>query len=493
MIIPWLIRHKWLESRRSSIWQRNVALNILIGFFVILMMSYLLMLGLFLDEILEDTFPDDDPSVLVNSALIYVFLADLFMRYMMQPLPTLNIESYLHLPIKRGVLLHYIISRSALNILNFLPLLVIIPVTIQIFSLYQSPGIAINWLLVMVVMIFANNFLLTYLKRALISRPMLSFTGIAVILTVIIAGVFKVLGISSLSSAVFGWLMVHPAGILVVVTWLVVTYYLNFRFLKKKLYTEEIEKRKNVAADRLTRLKYFETMGFTGDIITLDVKLWWRHKRTKSTLALLPIFLLYGLFFYTDHEYKEAFGFSIFIGTFMIGGMMINYLSYAFAYESSYFDFLITRDFVMQKYLRAKLMTGMVMATICYILTIPYVFFGWKILLIHTVAYLFNLGIVAPSLLFIATYNKKKMDLSKGSSFNWQGIGANNWIASIGTFLVPVLIYLPFGSLGYEFTGLGVLAIIGIVGLMFQKTFIKLIFNNYHERKYIMSEGFRSY
>lgn len=493
MIVTWLIRHKWLESRRSSIWQRNVALNIVIGFFILLMMMYLLLIGIFLDEILTDIFPDDDPSMLVNSALIYFFLADLFMRYMMQNLPTLSLESYIHLPIKRNILLHYIIARSAFNILNFLPFLVIIPVAIQIISPYNSPSTAVMWGIMMALMIFANNFFLTYLKRSFISKPLAAFIGGAFILLVIFSGVLKFLGIAGLSSSIFGWLMNSPSSLLIVVAWLIFAYYLNYRFLRKRLYAEEIEKRKSVAADRLTNLKYFDTLGFTGDVITLDVKLWWRHKRTKSILALMPIFILYGLFFYTSKDYKDSYGFSIFIGTFMIGGMMINYLSYAFAYESNYFDFLITREIDFQKYLRAKLLTGIIMCTVCYILTLPYVFFGLNILLIHTVAYIFNIGVVSAALLFIATYNKKKMDLSKGASFNYQGIGANNWISSIATFLVPVLIYLPFGALGYQYAGLAVLAVIGILGLLFQKTFVRWIYKNYYERRYIMSEGFRQY
>ena len=91
----------------------------------------------------------------------------------------------------------------------------------------------------------------------------------------------------------------------------------------------------------------------------------------------------------------------------------------------------------------------------------------------------------------MATFNKKKMDLSKGTTFNYQGVSAMNWLVLFPAFLLPVLIYAPFGLFGYKYIGLAVIGLIGLMGLLFRKYWIARITNNFFKRKYIMAEGFR--
>jgi len=69
MLLLWFIKLRWKEASRSNIWQRNVAANIGIGFLLLLMMSYLLMLGIFIDPLLQKMFPDEDPVAIFNSII----------------------------------------------------------------------------------------------------------------------------------------------------------------------------------------------------------------------------------------------------------------------------------------------------------------------------------------------------------------------------------------------------------------------------------------
>ena len=131
MLFTIFLQQQWKESTRSSIWQRNLATNIFIGFFLLLMMGYLLMLGIFIDPIIRKLFPDDDPVAIFNGIIIYYLGFDLLIRYLMQSLPTFAIESYLHLPIRKRTMVHFVISKSIFHVLNFLPLLVFLPFAIN--------------------------------------------------------------------------------------------------------------------------------------------------------------------------------------------------------------------------------------------------------------------------------------------------------------------------------------------------------------------------
>jgi hypothetical protein len=175
----------------------------------------------------------------------------------------------------------------------------------------------------------------------------------------------------------------------------------------------------------------------------------------------------------------------------MTGGMMLNYDNYALAYESNYFDALLAYRIDFKRYFRMKFVNSLLIASFCYILTIPYVFFGTKILLINTAAFLYNIGVLSFVLLYMATYNSKRMDMKRGSAFNYQGIGASNWLAMIPAFLLPVLIYLPFSLADMPYTGIAFIGIVGIVGLLFYKTFIELVFKQFQKRRYTIAENFR--
>jgi len=294
-----------------------------------------------------------------------------------------------------------------------------------------------------------------------------------------------------ISAGFFGIFIDQPMYLALPVLWIAITYYLNYSFLSKRLYPEEISRKKRTTTDRLSRVKYFEAMGLTGELIMLELKLWWRHKRTKSMLYMIPIFILYGFFFYPQELYIKMVPMLIFVGIFMSGGLMINYLNYSFGYESNYFDGMLTREIDMKSYIRAKYIIGILTSVVCFVLIIPYVYFGIDVLLINFVTFLFNVGFLSYVLLYMATFNKKRMDLSKGAAFNYQGIGAGNWLAMVPAFLLPVMLYLPFGFTGNKYAGLMFVGAVGVLGFIFQKQILNLIFKNFKKRKYIMAEGFR--
>jgi hypothetical protein len=491
MLFKIFLEQQWKEYSRSSIWQRNLVANIFIGFFLFLMILYLLMIGIFIDPILRQAFPDNEPAALFNSVIIYYLGFDLLIRYLMQALPTFAIESYLHLPIRKSSIVHFVIFKSVFHILNFLPLLVFLPFAlISIAQSYDSLS-TLAWIIAVIFLVFNNNFLATFFKRQLVSKPLITLLAGVALISLATLDHFGLIKLTYVSSAIFSSILQNPALTIVPVFLAVFSYGMNYYLLKSKMYPEEVIKRKSYQVHDIPRIKYLTSLGLTGDLVMLDMKLWWRHKRTRTILYMFPVFILYGFFFYPNPMYMNQTGWLIFIGTFMTGGMTMNYLNYAFGYESNHFDGILTSRVDMDLYLKAKLSIGMLITTFCFIITIPYLFFDIEILLINFVAFLFNLGFISFVLLFMATYNKKRMDLAKGSSFNYQGVGAMNWIVLLPAFLLPILIYTPFGSMGYKYTGLATIGLIGLIGLLSRKFWVRAIEKNFYKRKYTMAEGFR--
>ncbi|MEZ5146256.1 MAG: DUF5687 family protein [Bacteroidales bacterium] len=144
-----------------------------------------------------------------------------------------------------------------------------------------------------------------------------------------------------------------------------------------RLYPDEITVKKKQKQDSLADIKYLKTLGLTGQLISLDLRLIWRHKRTRSIVFMAPVFLLYGLFFYPNPAYQKMYPMFIFVGIFMTGGMMLNYINYCFSYESNYFDNILVNYKDLERYIRTKMHAGNLHRDcIVYILTIPYIFWN---------------------------------------------------------------------------------------------------------------------
>jgi hypothetical protein len=178
-----LFLHQWKETRRSSVFQKSIAVNIILGFIIAYFLLAFLALGFFIDNILQEVYPNQQPEDAFHGFLFYYFLVDLYFRFLLQDLPVMSIQHYLHLPIKKSKLLHYVLLKSLPNLFNLGLLLVFVPFMIKVLIPAYGTGVALTWLGSMVLLTFANNFILIYFKRQLTANPKLT-----ILFGVLIAG-----------------------------------------------------------------------------------------------------------------------------------------------------------------------------------------------------------------------------------------------------------------------------------------------------------------
>jgi hypothetical protein len=114
------------------------------------------------------------------------------------------------------------------------------------------------------------------------------------------------------------------------------------------------------------------------------------------------------------------------------------------------------------------------------------------VLLIHFVMYLWNLGVNTTIILFFANRNSRRIDLSKGAAFNWEGVGGTQWLISLPLFLTPFIIYLPFSLLHCPNLGIALLAIAGLSLIITRSFWINKLEADFYKRKFIIAEGFRN-
>ena len=491
MLIPNLITQEWKKSYRAQGFYKNLAVNIMLGFFVLYIAVVLLFLGFSLNEILEKVDNKLNPMELFNGGMLYFMFGGLVIRFLMQQLNTLNLPPYQVLPIKRSTLINFLLLKPLASPGNYFLLLVVIPFAIKSVVGYYSGMVALRFVLGFIFLIWFNSLMAAFLKRKF-GPGLLSF--ISLVLVAVALGVleyFKVFSLFELSKSLYGFIVLKPYGLVVSLMFVGVAYALNRWFFSQNYYPENFNRK--IKGDKVVtaNLSFLNRFGLIGELIGLELKLILRHKRTKSILYMSVIFLFYGLMFYTRKDYATMNGMLFFVAMFMTGTLMLMFGQWIISWDSSHFDSLMTKNIPVSTYVNANYYLLLAFNLISFTLTTPYFLFGPKIIYMHLAAFVFNIGVNIYLLLFFATYNTRKLDLSKTSAMNYQGTTYKNFLFVLPILFVPMAIVGIISTFASMNAALCTLASLGFVGLLLRKQLINLCVDQFNKRKYTMAEGFR--
>ncbi|MFD2514566.1 DUF5687 family protein [Pontibacter locisalis] len=485
-----LLSHQWKASSRSSVFQKSIALNIIIGLLILYFGAIFLVLGFASKKILLGLFPNENPVIVFNGGLIFYFLVDLFFRFLLQELPVLAVQPYLHLPVRKNKLIHFVLVKSLPSMFNLIFLLVFVPFLINAVMPAYGIGAGLAWLFAILCLTLSNNFLSLYFKRQLSNKPMLTLAFGVVVAGLMLLDYVGAFSLVTISKAVFGAVLSQPWLAVVPLFFVIGLYLLNYSFLKAHTYPEELAVHKTTQVEG-KGIAFLSRFGELGKLIELELKLIWRHKRSKSLVTMSVFFLFYGLIFYRNQTYMDGFAVLIFVGIMLTGMPMFNYGQFVPSWQSGHFDAILTRRISPYQFYASKFWIFVPVATLAYLITLPYGFFGYKIILINTAAFLFNIGVNVFIIFFFSVYNTSRLDLSKGSAFNWQGVGASRFVMMLPMMLLPVLIYLPFKYMGVPYIGVAAIGLLGLIGFIFQKQLLQWSANWFLRHKYKLATGFR--
>ncbi|MDU8884627.1 DUF5687 family protein [Yeosuana sp. MJ-SS3] len=480
---------EWKQYFRSSYWQKSVALNILLIFVALYFIAIFLFLGIALYPILIEQLPDQDPLNIVNSILFYWILADILMRFFFQKLPVMSVKPLLTLPVRRSKIVHYVLGKSALSFFNFLPLFAIIPFGVTLIVNDYPVNSVLIWMLSLLIITLIINFL-NFIIESLSSQTELSFLPIIVFAGgLFVLNYFNVVSFSSLLSNGISSIYSNPILVVIPLAILLGLYIANFKNLKKQLYLDSSLKSKTEEV-KTSDLAWTRKFGNVAPFLQLDLRLIWRNKRPRSSVFILIIGLLYGLFFYPQPTYQDMPWFFAFIGIFVTGIFLINFGQFIPAWDSGYYKMLMSQNIKYEEYLKSKFTLMAASVIILFVLSIPYVYFGWKILIAHFAAAIYNIGVNTHVILFGGSYNRKKIDLNQRAAFNYQGTGAVQWLIGIPLLLIPLGLFALFYVISSFEIACLLLIILGVIGIVFHQKLMRFITLKYLDSKYKMIDAF---
>lgn len=486
-----LFNHYRLKGVRSPGYYKNLIVNIFMGLTILYFVVVLVLVGFLLPKILKEITPDQDPATTFNGIMIYAVIALLLIRYLMQPLSTLNLEYYQVLPIKRETLVNYLLLKPLLNPLNYLTLCFVIPFAFTGINPVYGAGGLFRFLFIVIFLIWFNTLLAPLLKR--------EFNNI-VVGTIILLGIagtlagldyFNILSVSQFSQHLFNFLVGTPFVWIAVLSLSILAFFLNKYYFAKNYYPENFDRKVKKKDTDVRQFTFMERFGKIGEMISLEMKLVLRHKRTKKTLYTAIFFLLYGLLFYPNDTYSNNPGMLLFVAIFVTGIGMIIFGQWIINWDGSHFDFLMTRNIDTQTYIRVNYYLMLALSIISFIVTTPYFFFGKEIIIYHLVALIYNTGVNIYVYLFGATFNTKRLELSQGSSMNMQGVSYKNFIIIIPLIIIPVGLITVFNLFQATHIALIIMTFIGLAGILFRAQLLKVIEQQFLRRKYALCTGFR--
>ena len=482
---------EWRAFFRSASLGKSLGLRILMVFLALYFAAVFLIFGIGLYPLLQEFFPGQDPLQLVNRFVLLWLVLELGMRFMLQTLPVMDIKPLMLLPIPKRKVVNFVLIKSLYSFYNFLPLFIIIP--FGLFNIYKNEypvSSILGWMLAMIALSLCVNFSNFIIKKRFTDNLKALIPIILVIVLLAALEYFQVFEISLYFGRLLDYVVAMPYLAVIPVVVLVVLYKWNQQNLESKFYLDAGLKGNKITND--TRdFQWTRKLGSIAPFLQLDLKLIWRNKRPKTTIYMSLLLVGYGLFFYPNDVYHDWDSFYVFIGIFMTGIFMINFGQFVPSWDASYYPMIMSQNIPLKQYLASKAGLISFSVVVLAILTTPYVYFGWNILMINIVCALYNIGVNIPILLYAGSFNKKRIDLDKSPFMNYQGTGATQWLVSLPLMALPVLLYWFTDKFFGMETALGLLSFLGIAGLLLRPVLLNSIAKRYQERKYAMINGFK--
>ncbi|MCA5006635.1 DUF5687 family protein [Sphingobacterium bovistauri] len=485
-----LLKLEWKSFFRSANAGKSIAIKLFMGFIGLYFLIVFLLLGIGLYAASEKLFPNEEPILIINNYLLYWLAFEFCLRFLLQNLPVIKIKPLLTQRISKSRIVHVLLFKSVFSFYNILALAVAIPFAIVNLNNSSYSFLALfGWLLGLLGFVFTLNFFNLWVQRRFSTnlKALVPFVLLCTVLVVLEH--YSIFSVSELFGGFFDLVLAYPILGALPVVLVILSYWLSFRDIKSNLYLDSYldSKQKTYQASDLSWTNRF---GDLSPFIQLDLKLLWRNKRAKTAVYVSLGFLAYGLMFYTNPMYANS-SMLIFVGIFMTGIFIINFGQFIPAWDSSYFPLLQTRPITMKTYLEAKAMLMYISILILTVLSTAYIYFGSEIVYINVACAIYNAGINVPILLCFGAFNKKYIDLSNGNMFNYQGIGAAQWLVGLPIIIIPLVIWFVVKTFGDQNTANLVLIGIGLIGLILRKVIINGLVELYLANRFKMLEGFK--
>ncbi len=428
-----------------------------------------------------------DPLPFISKFLIYWLIADLFLRYFFQQMPTQNIKPFLTMNIRKSTLVNYMISKTFLSFFSWGGLFIYLPLLgILLYNDYSVLG-SFSWVFALIILSFSIN-----LINILLNGKDLAVWIIGGFL--VLAGgldYYNIIALSSASEKFFMLFYNHWFAIVLPIALFVILYIICRKFIYDNFYLDKgLEMKQEVG--KTENIQFLNKYGVLGTFINNDIRMIKRSKAAKSIALGSFLFLFYGLLLFSSPAYKTAY-MQLFMGLFVTGGFLFLFGQRVPSFDSSYYPLMMTLNVPYKEYLKAKWWMIVSATGVSMVLAVGYASVSWDLYFTFLAAGLYNVGVNSQVVLLSGAFNKNPIDLNaRGKTLGKK----NNFSFKNILLLLPQMV-LPmavFGVSKYFFgttVAVASLGVLGLIGFFLREKFFDFIVKLYKEEKYSTIKAFK--
>jgi len=475
--------------KRSPNFSKNLFLKILGFLGYILLFLYLISFALLAYFGIKEKFPDTNTFQKANEFLfIYFFIIFYVLMYI--NFDSMKVKPFMLLPVSKQKITRFHLWQVLVHPANIALLSMLIIYTVLIAKDgYNMVGL-IAWSVAIAATLYTINFVLFFSNRNQWMGMLMSL-----LFFVIIFKIKWMIKIFSPVGDIYYQIYLHPYRVGVALFILGLSFFSVYRYLYHHLYIDDAVKAGKTHKNRDLRLKWTENLGLTGSFIRNDIRLVLRNSRPRQALPGLIIFFLMAGFLFSDlgaQTHQPEF-YKIMFTMFLTGYFVIQFGNFIPAWDSEYYPLLMTQGINYRQYIESKWWLLTMSVLVLSILAIPFVFFGWKVLILIWIMAVFNAGVNIPLVLLTGVYNTQPIKLNqKVKAFQSnQNFRFKTFMVSLLRLFIPILIYMLLDKYaGFNYAA-GFFALLGITGLILKNKIIDFISSQYAKRKYITLSAFK--
>ncbi|WP_167614178.1 DUF5687 family protein [Maribellus sediminis] len=477
----------WREFVRSASMSKNMATKGILIFLAL----YFSLVGIFFGFQLTEQLAEVPNKMQAFNALIFIYVGfDLIFRVMMQNLPTFGYQPFLITPVRRKRIARYMLNKSLLHFFNVLPFFLMLPFTFRIAVTELETPVLTVWLASLILMIFVNHFLAIYIKWRTNESNALFYGFLALAAGVFAIDYFGIFDFSIQFGKLFDLVIAQPITALLFPALIVLLYLLNQQYLWSRFYIDELTQKKKEGTTH--DFSWLNQVGEYGKMLSLEVKMIARNKRPRQSAMMSVLFIFYGLLIYRDYKPDGPEFIIVLGGMFMTGVFSMMYGQFFPAWHSRYYPLLMAQNMKMKQVLQSAFFLMAVTNIIFYLLSLGYMYITPKVLYIHFVVMLYNIGVNTWVIFALGLNSRKSIDLDQRATFNYQGMSATNWLITFPIIFGPLAVYglltLAFGNIAAYV----ILGVLGLIGIILHPKLIDYFTGQYLKRKHKMLAGYKS-
>jgi len=479
-----------LKNLRHPMFEKNRFVKFLAWFMFIYYAALMLLLGVTLPMGMKGAYNGVAAFHVLDGGLLYLLIADFWMRFALQETPAQQAKPYVLLPIRRSFLMNVYLIRSGLSLGNLFWGFFLVPfgllTVLPLLGWWGLIGWLVGWWLLFVADGYAYLFVRSLCVKHL-AWVLLPLVIHAALLFAMLWPDHNYLDMPC-TQLMYEFALCHLWPFLALFVVIAILYWLNFKLQSKMVYNE-VAKKEEVELKHTTQMNFLNRYGALGEYLKMEMKLRLRNKQVRMQffVGLACMVMLSAILYFTD-IYDNGFMTSFICLYDYICLPMMTLIS-IMCYEGNYIDGLMSRRESIYELLRAKYYFNALIILVPLILVMPLIIIG-KFTIWMNLGYLFfTVGVLFPSIFQLAVYNKETLPLNQKLTGK-QGNMMQQILSLVILFLpigVEKLAILCLGNLG----GYLLMISLGAIGIATHKLWLRNIYQRFMARRYVNMEGFR--